>query len=203
MKYTMLVLFLGFFALAGEPDGFQDPAVLEKVLAGDIVQTQVINTETEFRTVIRSYFHKVSPEAFVALATNHAKFPDLFEEIKEAKTLKVNADATQWDYQLKVTIPVGPFSQTVTPEVHQVLLPAADAASETRMTQKITNYKEMIRYSSQVTRLIPYKGGMLVLDDVHFVLTKDAAQGGVLKKKLQSLFNRYTQTFREELGGAP
>ncbi len=189
-------------AFADNIHGFEDPALLEKVMAGEITKEEVLATKVEFRTVFRAFYNKVAPQAYVDLATNHAKYPELFPEIKKAETTHVNAERTDWTYKLDVTFQFGIFIQHFYPEGHQVYKKAHDALSEAVLEHNITNYQQYLKTATETTRLIPYKGGMLVHDDVHVVLQKENSQSTMIQSKLLEEFERYQKTFREQLQGS-
>src|SRR5688572_27081780 len=97
MRIRLLVSLacLSLFSMAGlgaVGRGFEDPGLLDKVMKGDIVVEQVMSTKTEFKTSVRAFFKKVSPEAYTDLFTAHKKWIGLLSEIKDAKTLSANAD---------------------------------------------------------------------------------------------------------------
>lgn len=201
--YFLLVLLAPVTAqdYADGPVGFEDPALLAKVMEGKIVMEDKVDTKVEFRTVAKAFFNRTAPEAYAALATNHPKYADLFTEVKKGETLKVSTDKTEFDYKLHLVFKVGPFSQDVYPEGHQKVTFGADATAEGRIDNEILNYKEEIKSATQVTRLIPYENGILVEDDVHVVLVKPSSQSGMIKKKLKEFFGQYVSTFRKELQG--
>lgn len=198
---------LGLFAVtamaapADPPIGFEDPALLGTVMDGKIVLQDKVDSKVEFRTVAKAFFNKVSPDSYVALAVNHPKYKDLFSEVKKGETTKISDDKSTYDYKLHLRISVGPFSQDVYPEGRQVITLATDALAEARIDNEIVNYKDEIKSAIQVTRLIPYQGGILVEDDVHVVLAKPSAQSGMIKKKLKEFFTKYVTAFRKELQG--
>jgi len=202
-----LVLFASYHADAGLrpddiPEGFKDPLLLEKVMKGEIIIQDTISTPTEFRTIGRAFFKKVSPNAYLDLATNHPKYPDLFEEVKKGETLEINSSKTEFKYRLDILIEVGFLSEHVYPEGIQKLVRAEDAISESTVDNEITNYTQTIKFSRQHTRLIPYKDGMLVEDDVHFQLQKDSGLSGIIKQELKKFFTKYISRFRQELQGS-
>jgi len=188
-------------ARAEGPAGFEDPALLESVMNGKIVFEDKLDTKVEFRTVGKAFFAKASPEAYAQLASNFEKYPQLFTEVKEGKTLTTSDDKLDRTYSLNLEVKVGFITQQVLAEGHQTLVPALDAISEYRILNEITNLKDQLKSATQVTRLIPHEGGFLVEDDVHVVLTKPSATSGMVKKKLKEFFGRYIATFRKELTG--
>lgn len=209
MKQGLFGVVFGFLfstvVFAGDPPkGFEDAAALEQMLAGKVFITTLKDTATEQHTVIRSFFKKVSPEAYVGLATDHVQYPRLFpQDIRAAKTLKVNDAKTEFDYMLRIVTKIGPLEKKFDATLHQVVTPAPDAISETKVFQSVTNYKDMILSSAHSTRLIPWEDGLLVEDDIQYLIDKSATTGGALKKKLNAVFNSYTTIFRKELKGTP
>jgi hypothetical protein len=204
LSASLLGLLFTFSLFADTPPvGFEDPALLDAVLKGKIVAKDLVNTPTEVHTVIKSYFHKVNGDAYLDLAVDYPKYPELFAEIENAKQIAVNADKTEYDCGIDIKMKVGILEKKAYAELHQILTRVPDALSEDKFTQTITNNKDKVVKALQTTRLIPYEGGILVEDDIHFILTKDGAVGGVLKKYLKNLFDRYTLTFRKELKGEP
>ncbi len=183
------------------PTGFEDPVLLGSVMGGKVIYQDKIDTKIEFETVAKAFFTKTSPEAYAMLAVNHPKYPQLFQEVKEGHTTKISEDKLDYDYRLKLVIQAGFITQEVFPEGHQHLIPAADAISEYRIQNAITNYTDDIKSATQVTRLIPYDNGILVEDDVHVILQKPSAQSNIIKKKLKEFFSKYVLAFRKELTG--
>jgi len=199
---TLFSACVGAFAVE-LPKGFEDAKLMEKVLAGKIVVEEVANTKLEYRVYLRSFFKKVSPDAFAALAVDYAKYPDLFEEILRTKTLAVSEDKTQYTYWADILIPYGIFEFHAYPEGKHTLKMAKDAISESIVVHEITNYKETLAQGMQSTRLIPYADGMLVEDDIHIKLVKDNAQSAAIKKQVIKQFSRMMETFRTALSGNP
>jgi hypothetical protein len=183
--------------------GFENPQILERVMGGEIVKEEKISTAVEVQTIMRAFFNKVSPDAYVGLATDHPKYVELFPDlIKEAKTTKVNADHTEWDYWMDILYTMGIFQTHVYPEGHQIYRKAPDAASEATLLHNITNYQDYIKSATQTTRLIPYKTGMLVHDDIHLVMKKESSHTAMIKEQIAKQFERYISTFREHLQGS-
>jgi len=182
--------------------GFEDPKLLARVMSGEIVLEEKVSTKTEFRSIVKAFFNKVSPDAYTKLATNHPKYPSLFSEIKEAKTVSVSTDQLNLDYWLHLKVPIGPFFYDAYPEGHHTIVSAPDAQSEAKLLNEVTNYKDQIKFAKQTTRLIPYKTGILVEDDIHFLLTKESAFSGTIKKKFKEFFTRFVSTMRKELQGS-
>lgn len=189
--------------LADAPAGFQDPNLLKAVMEGKIVRQDVVNSKLEYRTVLRSFFRKVSPEAYASLAVNYEKYPALFSEIKEARMTSANAERTVFTYWADMLVKVGFFSTHVYPEGRHTIYPAPDTKSEARIVHEIINYQEDLEKAVQTARLIPYQDGILVEDDVHVKLRKDSIYSGAVKEKISGQMMRMTETFRRELKGNP
>jgi len=207
MKALILSVFAFAFAMssitfAGEtPKGFEDAKLLGRVMNGEIVFTPIKDTAIEFRGYVRSFFNKVSTDAYIDLATNHARYPELFNEIKDVKSIGSNAAKTEFDYRATLMVSVGPFTQPVYPQLHQIIARATETLGEAHLAQTITNYADMIAKSLHKTRLIPYEGGILVEDEVSFTLAKSVLGAGTVKNKLKEFFNRYSKVFRKALSG--
>lgn len=202
---SIVISFIFSLSLVADPapKGFEDPALLEQVLKGKIVTKEIVNTPTEVHTVIKSFFQAVSSDAYLDLAVDYPKYSQMFSEIESAHQLTVNADKTEYDCALNIKMKIGILEKKAYAELHQILTRSRDAISEAKFTQNITNNADKVVKAIQTTRLIPYSGGLLVEDDIHFVLTTEGAKGGVLKRYLKGLFDRYTSTFRTTLKGEP
>ena len=192
-----VLVYLPVVAKADAPPGFAD--VMDQVMQGDIVLQETVNTSTEFEDVFRAYFNKVTPDAYAALIVDYPKYPDMFDEIKEAHQISVNADRTVFTYGLKMVVAVGPFHQTITPEGRHTL--TINASGESHVLNEITNYQNYLNYATESTRLIPYQNGMLVEDTVHASLKSSNAAAGFVKKQLQNMFKGYLAAFRDHLQG--
>lgn len=202
--FLFAVASIGAFA-ADPPKGFEDPALLAKVMSGKIVDQVQIDTKTEYKVVLRAYFAKTSPEAYAGIATNHPKYPSMFEEIQSAETTKVNAQRTDFEYKMTVLVQYGPFQLQVHPTGRQVFTPGADPRAEGAVAHNITNYQDVLEIASQGTRLIPYDNGMLVEDSIHVKVRKDypPAQAAAIKTQLKKTFTRFLEVFRRELSATP
>jgi len=192
---------LSLSALAMDPPTGFDPDTLARVMKGEIVVKELVNTKVEFREVARAYFNKVSTEAYHQLATNHKKYPSMFSEVKDAKTLKVDDKRTMYDYWLHLVIQYGPYTIPVYPEGTQVVTPAKDPTSEAYVRNVITNYTDTLDFAVQKTRLIPYQTGILVEEDIHVKVKSEVTGGNIVKKELHKFYTRWVNTFRKELGG--
>lgn len=181
-----------------DPEGF-DPETLAKVLSGEIVLQQVVSSPVELRTMIRAYFDRVSGDAYIRLATDHPKWAQLFQEVKEGKTTLVNETKTYFEYALSMVVKYGPYTIPLHPTGKQNITYAPDAVSESKIINELTNYKDYIEFIIQKTRLIPYQTGILVEDDVHLKVKNQVPQA--VKTELANFFNRYVETFRKALGG--
>lgn len=191
----------GVTLAADPPKGFEDPALLAKVLNGQLVIEEKTSTAIEFRSVAKAFFKKVSTDSYVDLAINHMKYPDLFEEIKAGETLEISADKKTYRYRLDLFVEQGFLSLHLYPEGIQKIFRAPDTHSEARVENTITNYKEQINFANQVTRLIPYENGILVEDDVHFRLQKETPSSKIIKLKLREFFTKYVSRMRQALQG--
>ncbi len=202
-----LALFVGNFICLGNawaadpPPGFTDPTVLSNVLAGNIDTQVVTNTNLEQHVFLRAQFKKGSPDAYRDVATNYEGFPDILPEVESGTTVDVNSDRTQFDYKLDVVFQEGPFPFHVYPAGHETYTPAADATSEGKFLNVVTNYQDTFKMAQESTRLIPWQDTMLVEDEVHVILVKDGATAGEVKKQLVNEFTRMLTAFRDKLEG--
>jgi len=181
------------------PSGFEEPGLMDRVMGGEIVLSETTNTSTEFVDVFRAFFNKTSAKAYADLVTDHAKYVDLFPEMKEAKTTSVNSDRTVFTYWARMVVTVGIFQQTLYPEGRHTVKLARDAAGESTVLNEITNYTEYLKLATESARLIPYQNGMLVEDTVHVKLQKASATTNFVKRHLQKMFANYVSTFRDAL----
>lgn len=188
-------------AFADVPKGFEDPVLLDKVMKGNIVTEQVMATKVEFKSVIRAFFKKTSPNAYVDLFTSHKKWIGLVKEIIDAKTTGANAAKTEFTYWLKLKIKYGIFTFNIEPEGKQTIAAAADAISEWKVRNEITNYKDQLKVAEEGIRLIPYQGGILVEDNIHVILEKESSQASTAKKEIEKKWTELIGAFRDELGG--
>jgi hypothetical protein len=199
------VFFLSSPSLATGPQdapvGFKDPVLLGRVMKGEAVIQEPIGTQTEFQTVVRLYFNRVSPEAYAILATNHRVYPTMFDEVKEGRTTKANVGLTEFDYWLDLLVGTGILEDHVYPEGHQTFTPAADTKSEALIVNHLTNYQDTIQSAVQRTRLIPYETGMLVEDDIHILMQDASLSSRIVKKKLHDFFVKYVSALRVALHG--
>ncbi len=202
-QLLFLVLFATRILLADAPAGFEDPALLAKVMQGKIVIEDKVSTSTEFVSVGKAFFKQTSPVVYSQLAVNYPLYPKMFEEIKEGQLLNSNAEKTEFDFKLHMEVSVGPFAYDVYPEGKHLLQLPQDAISEGKVVMKVTNYTEYLKRADQTTRLIPYEGGILVEDTVHVVLQKASSQGNIVKKKLKEFYNKYIDGMRKELKAQP
>ena len=114
---------------------------------GEIVITSLVDNKNEMRSIVRSFFKKVSPETYQQLAVNHAKYPDMFKpEVLSASTKKVNDAKTEYEYEMQVLVKMGPLESEVTPLLKQTLTIAPDAVSEGKVEQTILNYPDKVMY---------------------------------------------------------
>ena len=193
------VFFLSGLALAD----LNDPAEIQKLLQGTIIQKDTINTKKEFQTITKAFFKQVSADAYAALAVNYAVYPTMFEEVTEGKTIKSNHDQTEHDYWLHLVIYAGPFTEHIYPEGHHTIVRPIDGTSEGKVLNQLTNYPEYIDVATQQTRLVPYQGGILVEDDVHILMKDETVYSKLVKNKLKEFFGKYTAKMRIALHGEP
>lgn len=198
---VLSLLSTGLMAKSEPPPGFEDPTLYNTVMGGKIVFVDKLDTKVSFESVGKAFFPHTSPEAYAALAVNHGKYPQMFDNIKEGVTTKISDNHLEYDYRLKLLVQVGFITQEATPEGHQILVPGADAISEYRILNTITNYQDEIKKATQVTRIIPHDNGVLVEDDVFVEMVKPGTQTNIMKKKLKEFFSKYIVAFRKELTG--
>jgi hypothetical protein len=189
--------------LAGQgiPRGFEAAGLLDQLMGGQIVAESPVNTDTESHTISRAFFNRVSPEAYAALAVNHIKYSDLFSDIKKGETLAVNSSRTEFDYRFDILITWGILSKHIHPEGRQRIDRGADATLETRIHNEVTNLKDYISSTVQITQLIPYQAGILVEDDVTVAANKKFFKADLVKKRLRAVFLALPGAFRRELQG--
>lgn len=194
-----LLVLASSMTLADPPEGFEDPGLLAKVLNGDIVIEDIVDIPLEFRSYGRSYFDGVSSEAFVEGITDHARWPDLIGEVKEAKTTKINADQTEFDFWAHMIVNYLFFTYEFYPEGRQTISPAPDILSETKIYSVITNYQEEYKMLEMDTRLIPYETGILVEDDIHIVLVEESLYSDIAKKEAKKKYLELMTNLRKDL----
>jgi len=185
----------------GVPPGFDAPGLMDRVMNGEIVLDETVNTDTEFQDYFRAFFDKTTPAAYGALVTDYEIYPQLFDNMKDGKTTSVNADHTVYTYTLTVEESIGPFTETVYPEGQETLQLTPDANGESHILNEITNYQNNLNYATETVRLIPYQTGMLVEDDVHVSIKNSSPATGMVKSQLQKQFQSYLSVFREHLQG--
>lgn len=203
MGLICLVIFIATvgIARAEPPEGFEDPVLLQKVMAGEVVVQDVLSTKVEFRTFSRSFFDEVSPKEYVDLVTDHPKWPMFVPEIKEGKTTKVNEDRTQFEFWLHVVAQFGLFTYDLYPEISQTIYWANDEVNESRIYSLLLNGQEDVKLGEVTTRLIPYETGILVEDNIHVVLVKESGYSSLIKKEATKKIVAMTKRIREILQG--
>lgn len=189
------------FAADPPPKGFDDPKSLEKIMAGEIVKTQVIDTKMETKVILRAFCNKSSTDAFIDVAINHGKYPVMFPEIQDAKTTATNAEKTQYDWWADMLVKQGFISFHVHPEGVQKITRAKDATSEATIENTLKNYADLVEVGQQNTRLIPFENGVLVEDTVYVKVKTTGGQAGLIKTKMVEQFTRFLAGFRKEIGG--
>lgn len=200
-RLSLCSVLLGVFVSSfGFARGFEDPVVLDKVMKGNIVVEQVMSTKTEFKTAVRAFFKKTSPDAYVDLFTSHKKWIGMLPEIKDAKTNSVNATMTEFTYWLALKIKYSLFTFDIYPEGKQTVTRGKDALAEWKVLNEITNYKDQLSLAEENLRLIPHQGGILVEDNIHVVLVKASSQATTAKKEIEKKWIDLIGAFRKELG---
>ncbi len=202
MHFLLALVLFSVSAMADVVPGFEDAAVFKDVMAGKIKVQELAATDTKATFVIRAFFPKTSSDLYVDLVTNHKEYPAMFSEIKDAKTLSANAERTEWTYWMDILITHLIFSQHIYPEGKQVYQRAADAVSEGVLTHTLSNYGEDMKEMVQKTRLIPYQGGILVHDYIHYESKKSSSFSGTIQKKLKEQFVRFMTVYRRKLSGS-
>jgi len=208
MRGAFSTMFLLVFSLAlvaraeTPPEGFEDAAVFEKVMGGEIHAQEALATKKEFRTIFRAYFPKIVATQYADLVVSHARYPEMFDEVKAAKTTKVNPGRTEFDYWAHIVYKFGIFNYDVYPEGRHTLVLPTTAYAEARVLHEVLNYKDQLNKVLETTRLIPWEGGILVHDDIYFMLQKESSQSTMIKNQLKKQFLRYLEKFREVLTGS-
>lgn len=197
-KASVLFFVCSLVFAADKPQGFEDPAIYDAVMAGQIHEEKLVDSKKESRRIFRVFFPKTSPDAFVDLATNHPKYPVMFPEIKEAKTTKVNPERTVFEARMHIPVKVGPFTKHLYPELRQTISRAPDAITEWKIVSELLNQKDSIDFLRSSSRLIPWEGGILIHTDSHFLL-KDQPLLGTIKKEMMQQERRQIEVFRKEL----
>lgn len=198
---TGFSLFLSALAFGADaPKGFNDPALLAKLMKGEIVKTTLTENKLETKVVLRAFSNKTSTDAYIDLAVNHAKYPALFEEIQDAKTVSVDKDRMTYDWWMDRIVGSGFLSFHVYIEGTQKLTRAKEASGEAFVENKMKNYKEYVQLGTQNTRLVPYEGGILIEDTI-YVKVVEGAQGELIKGEMVKQFTRFLEVFRKDLGG--
>jgi hypothetical protein len=195
-----LFIFANSLAI-GAPAGFTDAKLLKKIMNGSIVVTTVNDSSTEYRTYVRAFFDKVSPDAYVDLYTSHKDWIGLLPELKDAKTVSANADRTQFEYSLYLKVRYFGLPFDVYPEGRQTVTRGADALSEWKVHNLITNYQSDIKLGEEHLRLIPYQGGILVENEVHVAIHQSTIVSRVVKGELQKKFVTLVGKIRTRLTG--
>ncbi len=199
MHLFLALALISFSAVADTIPGFEDSALLKEVMDGKIKVQEVSTSDTQGTFVIRAFIPKASPEMYAEVATNHKEYPAMFSEVKDAKTKSVNSDRTEWTYWMDIQIKVFLFSQHIFPEGKQVFERPADAVSEGVLTHTVANYADTLKDMVEKSRLIPYEGGILVHDYVHYELQKPSSFADTIRKKLKEQFVRFMTVYRKKL----
>lgn len=183
------------------PAGFEDPALYEKVMGGQIVRTSLIDTKIETKMVIRAYFDKVSTDAFFNLVTNYPKYPSLFEEVTAGRLKSTENEKSILNYELDLDVQVGLMHFNETAVCRHEWKPGADQQSESVLQNRLNNFQEYVQFTTQSTRVIPWENGILIEDTVHLKLKKADMAGNMAKKKLVEFLGKYLVALKAELQG--
>ena len=97
--------------MAGGPAGFEYPVLLERVMKGEFVHHDIVDTNKELHTVSKSFFNKVGIKAFVDLITDHPQYPKFVDDIKEANPVHFVWRGNELD-ELKIYRPFAEAIQT-------------------------------------------------------------------------------------------
>ncbi|MCB0404220.1 MAG: hypothetical protein KDD51_05495 [Bdellovibrionales bacterium] len=194
----LIVSFAQTAFAASIPEGFTE-SVLEQVAEGKIVADVRKDTENEFHAFHRAYYHKVSADSFLKLAINHPKYAALFDEVEDARTLESNSDLTELTYAMDLKVKVGFISFYLNGKGrHKVRYPE-NAEDEGQVLNELLNYKDKVTKLTQNIRLVPYKEGMLVEQELVLKMHPDASSKKAIKDYLKNFLMRYLSTFRTEL----
>lgn len=184
---------------ADYPKGFEDPALMEKVMGGDIVVERVLDTNQEGKMIARSYFDGVSSDAYLDLATQYEKYPTIFPMVKKGQTLNVNPEKTVFGYKLDILVVYGVFSKMIYPEMKHTLIRAKGTSDESHLKNELMNYKKDVEFATQSIRLIPFEKGILVEDTIHAKAKQSSPYANAAKKKLIEVFIDNTDKLRNAL----
>jgi hypothetical protein len=182
---------------AAEPPAGFDAALLKRVMKGEIVLEQKIDTAREMKSVFRAFVPGASPEAYQKVVLNYEKYPSIFSDVLQAQTRNTTPDSASYWIQLQVRVAL--FQREIELEgVHAIWYPK-DAQSEGALLNTITNQEEYLEFATAYSRLIPWEGGTLIEDTVHLKLQPSVSFGSMLKKQVLQLFRKYIEGFRSVL----
>jgi hypothetical protein len=179
--------------------GFEDPQVLEKVMAGTLTQNTVESASNMIHIVYRAFLPSVSPDLYVGVAANFEHYPDYMSDIKEGKTLSSNADHTELTFSLDYLLKLGFIKKQVQVEGTASYHKAPDAVSEATFNLGITNYTEYVSGGALNTRLIPYNGGILLYADLSATVLQGTVFMSTIRQKVGEGVNGMLAAFRTQL----
>lgn len=199
LALAVFSLFSNHTFAADIPPGFEAPGLIDRLLAGEIVLEEKVNNKFDYQAYQRAFAPKASAEAYIKIAINHAAYPNYFKEVQSAKTTAQNADLTEIDYWADVIFKSGIFSYHLYPTGKQLITYAKDAVSESKIDNKITNYPDRIKVGQQITRLVPYEGGILIEDFVDVKVEPNQTGATTVKTEVTKHITRFMPAFRKAL----
>ena len=205
---SVLAILLPVAFTLGEalPKGFEKEGYIGSLKTSKKADTaQPVNTASELIQISRTYMSGVKAENYVGLVTNHRKYGILFKEgsprITNGVTTAVNKEKTEFEYALHVEVdsPFGGSPYEIDAIGTQKVTYPRKKGGEIVINNDVKR-TEYVSYSNQTTRVIPWEKGILIEDRVQIVLKTQTTTASAIKKQLGILFNRFLDTFREELG---
>jgi hypothetical protein len=176
------LLFGSVASIASVPAGFEEPGLVDQLLKGKIIYKDLTSSTRELRVLYRSYFRGITAADYVAKIEQHDEYRKWFSSIKDSRRLDTLVAGEKYLYEVstEVATPVG--KKTVTPEVEQTVALATLPDAESTVVDKVQNYASDIHTGGMETRLVPYKGGLLVAHTAHvhlknYLLIASAKQG--------------------------
>jgi len=204
------------FADPNLPKGFTKD-ILARVMKGTI-DTEKVGKETdlEFHQIKRAYFKGVDADEYLDKITKYKKeYIPLFKEVTNAKLLtgypknvrdkKGKLLYEEFVYEMELYVNIESYTSYFYPKYsypqgrHRIYPPKEDGTIH--VTHEIINQEEKIHFVKQHTVLIPHEGGLLIQDDLHVKVKKDASYATTIKDYMKEFFTRYIETFRTRLGG--
>jgi hypothetical protein len=173
--YRLFYAFLPVFLISSSllatavPPGFEKPGLIDHLLDMQIVPEEVVNTKIEMKVILRSYFKKITASTYIDFVKDHARYSELSTKIEKGYTLAKALPKNEFNYVLDIVYRiVGMKPKTYRPLLHQKIMPATDASGESMVVNTIKNYPADLAFGYLTTRLIPYEGGLLCEDTIHF-----------------------------------